>query len=196
MIETLNGIRKRICLENRRKIILLNVKITTIEVAKKPAENKCFKVNPRKINQNLFCQKREDSRQEATRKIILKAFEELKNKSEKYGKPFKIMIPEKTWKVSTIEELEKMACSIGNHMADWVEQALEWAQRIANGESWEEVCNEPDTANWHRLSIWKNGYVRRVGGSCKSGKFYPASEVRDFYTPSCILKDSVPLIVL
>ena len=31
-------------------------------------------------------------------------------------------------------------------MADWVEQAFEWAQRISNGESWKTICNDADTA--------------------------------------------------
>ncbi len=196
MIKALGGIRKIIRLENRRKVILFKVKIMTIEVAEKPTENKCFKVDPRKIDKNLFFEEREDPRQEWTRRIILEAFEELEKNPEKYAKPFNTMIPKKTWKVNTIEELEKKARSLGNHMADWVEQALEWAQRISNGESWEDVCNKPDTANWHRLVIWENGYVRRVGGSRKSNNNYPASEVRDFYTSSCMLNDSVPSIVL
>ncbi len=165
------------------------------EVVQVPTEGKWFEVNPMAIDQSLFSQPRNDSRQEWTRQIILEAFAEMKNAS-KYARPFKTMMPEKEWKVKTVSELKEMACHLGDHMADWVEQALEWAQRIANGETWKAVCNEPDTANWYRLVIWKSGYARIVGGSRMGGN-YPASHVSSSgYHSNDQLRNTVPLVVL
>lgn len=163
----------------------------------KPTEGKCFEVNPKAINQNLFSEKRKDSKQEQTRQIILEAFTKLSQELEKYGRPFKTMIPEKTWSSKTVKELTETANNLGDHMADWVEQALEWAQRIANGDTWEAVCNEADTENWYRLVIWKNGYTRLVGGARKDNDSSPASGVCDYkYSSNNRLSETVPLVVL
>ena len=131
----------------------------------KPTEGEWFEVKPQDINQKLFRRKRKDEEQERVRKIIIEAFVEMKENPEEYGRSFKTMMPEKTWDSKTVFELKKMACQLGDHNANWVEQALEWAQRIANGESWEAICDDVDTANWYRLVVWKYGYTRRVGGS-------------------------------
>lgn len=166
----------------------------------KPTEGEWFEVKPQDINQKLFRRKRKNEEQERVRKIIIEAFVEMKENPEEYGRSFKTMMPEKTWDSKTVFELKKMACQLGDHNANWVEQALEWAQRIANGESWEAICNDVDTANWYRLVVWKYGYTRRVGGSSVVGGKYI------FYTASCVhdnnLDDydhpynTVPLVVL
>ena len=148
-----------------------------VEVTQKPTEGEWFMVDPNSINQNLFQKKRNDSRQERTRKIILEAFIEVKNNPKKYAKPFKTMMPKKTWLNKEIKELIGLAEKDGNHIADWVEQALEWAQRISNGESWEAICNNPDTAKWYRLVIWKNGKYKIVGGSSERHSNYSASDI-------------------
>ena len=170
---------------------------TTAKVAQVPTEDQWFEVNPQTINQSLFKKKRKDERQERTRKLILAAFAEVKSSPEKYGRKFKTMMPKKTWTYKTVAELKQLACEFGNHNADWVEQALEWAQRICNGESWEAVCNNADTANWYRLVVWKNGYARLVGGSRRGSNSYPASDVNfyDYYSYGRIY-DTVPLVVL
>ena len=89
-----------------------------------------------------------------------------------------------------------MACKLGDHNADWVEQALEWAQRISNGESWEVICNNADTANWYRMIIWKNGYARLVGGSRNRSNVFPASDVHNYDYDSYGIIYTVPLVVL
>ena len=163
-----------------------------------PIEGKWFEVNPQAINQKLFQEERYNWRQEQTRKFILEAFTEVKNNPEKYGRPFKTMMPEKTWNgYITVAQIEKLTSKLGDHIADWVEQALEWAQRIHNGESWEAVCNEPDTANWHRLVVWKAGYVRLIGGSVKGSGNDPVSDVNEsnYYSRGRIYS-TVPLVVL
>lgn len=170
---------------------------TTAKVAQVPTEDQWFEVNPQTINQSLFKKKRKDERQERTRKLILEAFAEVKSSPEKYGRKFKTMMPKKTWTSKTVAELKQLACEFGNHNADWVEQALEWAQRICNGESWEAVCNNADTANWYRLVVWKNGCYRLVGGSRTNYFNGPASDVgnRGYYSNYRII-GAVPLVVL
>jgi len=168
----------------------------TIQTAQTLTESKWFEVNPSAIDQNLFKEKRSDSRQEETRQLILEAFEELKKHPER-NEAFKTLIPEKTWECKTIGELKKMATQLGDHIADWVEQSLEWAQRIANGESWEAICNEEDTANWYRLVVWKNGYTRLVGGSRLDNTLVPASGVYNYdYVVNGYISNTVPLVVL
>ena len=172
-------------------------KITKIKQV--PTEGKWFGVNPLAIDQNLFKEKRENFRQEVTRQYILEAFEEMK-KNSKYARAFKTMMPKKTWDgktEKTVKELKKLATKLGDHNADWVEQALEWAQRIANGESWEYICNKEDTSDCFRLVIWKNGYARLVGGSHISSKYYPASNViLSDYGDNDYFYSTVPLVVL
>lgn len=170
---------------------------TTAKVAQVPTEDQWFEVNPQTINQSLFKKNRKDERQERTRKLILEAFAEVKSSPEKYGRKFKTMMPKKTWTSKTVAELKQLACEFGNHNADWVEQALEWAQRICNGESWEAVCNNADTANWYRLVVWKNGYARLVGGSRHDDNYFPASDdLSDDYFSFNSFDNTVPLVVL
>ena len=172
------------------------VKEQSMEIEQRPTEGKLFKVDPLSINQELFKKKRSDSRKEATRQYILEAFEEVK-KNSKYAKPFKTLMPEKTWYSKTVSELKELAGSLGDHNADWVEQALEWAQRIANGESWEDICNKADTANWYRIVVWKGGYARLVGGSRNSSINYPACDVNyNYCVDDDYISGAVPLVVL
>ena len=170
---------------------------TTANVAQAPTEEQWFKVNPQEIDQSLFQKKRKNMRQEETRKLILEAFDEVKSSPEKYDRKFKTMMPKKTWIRKTAVELNQMACELGDHNADWVEQALEWAQRICNGENWEAICNNADTANWYRMILWKNGYYRLVGGSRNNHDNYPASDVNyfDYYSYDSF-NNTVPLVVL
>lgn len=67
---------------------------------------------------------------------------------------------------------------MGDHLTDWVEQAFEWAQKIANGESWESICNEVDTAKWVRCVRWK-AWIKFVGGSSEYPMEKSASFVRN-----------------
>lgn len=160
---------------------------------------KRFEVKPKTIKPIIFAELREDLVQEGTRQAILMALTELKLNPEKYGKKFVTAIPDKEWGVKTVRELQKYAESLGGHMADWVEQALEWAQRISNGETWESVCNKPDSSNWYRAVIsnaWKNE-VKLVGGSCKCGDNKPEVTVSEYsFEPDYAFRDTVPLVVL
>lgn len=171
------------------------------DTAQVPSEGKWFKVSPKSIDKNLFKDAREDLNQEATRLLICEAIYLAEILPNKYGKDFKTIIPEKTWGSKNTTELEILACKLGDHMADWVEQSLEWAQRIANGESWHAVCNNPDTADWHRVVKWKCNLIRIIGGSwfCTNRyphiKNYPASHVGEICYPKNVFLDTVPLVV-
>lgn len=163
----------------------------------KPKERVLFEVNPLAIDQTLFQTKRDDESQEWTRQWILDAFAEAKANPKKYGKRFYTLRPEKTWTVKTAQELKEYASKIGDHEADWVEQGFELAQRIYNGETWEAVCNEVDTAPWYRVIIWKNGHTRLVGGARHDHGNYAASDVGNYdYSPNYEFRNSVPLVVL
>lgn len=169
----------------------------TSEVTKKPTEGIPFEVKPKAIDRTLFEQKRKDDRQEITRQYIVEAFKEMEKNPEKYARKFKTLMPVKNWESKTITEMEELSSKMGGHIADWVEQALEWAQRISNGETWEDVCNNPDTANWYRVIIWKDGFVRFVGGSLNYKFSHPASYVNhNVYYYVYRINFTVPLIVL
>lgn len=167
------------------------------EVPQRPTEGEYFKVDPTAIDQTLFTEKRKDEKQEKTRQLILDAFAEVKKNLNRYGKPFITFIPKKTWHSKTGRELKELAEDIGDHMADWVEQALEWAQRISNGEAWEAICNDLDILEWYRAIIWKSGCCIFVGGARKGYFKAPASNLPDFtYGWNQKLPTAVPLVVL
>ena len=156
-----------------------------------------FPVNPNGINPSDFQEARKDHAQEKMRQIILEALDEMNNNPGRYGKTFWTLRPKKTWNWKTVGELVELAEKEGDHNADWVEWALELAQRITNGETWEDLCSKPDTANWYRLVQWKNGYYRLVGGARKYFNYYPASHLSGyFYVTYDKTSFTVPLVVL
>ena len=137
-------------------------------VTEVPSEGSWFIVKPKSIDQRLFEGKREDARQENVRSQILKAFEEMRRHPE-MAEPFKTLYPARPWtkhKGKTLKELHNMAKLIGEDEANETQQALEWAQRISNGETWEEVCNTPDKAHSYRVIQTKYpGMYAIIGGS-------------------------------
>lgn len=200
---TVNGLEMNFSEEELATIVkghLDRKALDTEKVARTPTEDQWFRVIPLSIDPKLFEEKRENRRQEETRRLILEAFAEIKINPEKYGRNFKTMIPKKTWhRVQTTDKFGQIACNLGYNynMADWVEQCLEWAQRIQNGEAWETLCNKSDTANWYRAIICKNGNVTIVGGSAKrnSSTFHATFAGFDFYDLCCAREYTVPLIV-
>jgi len=166
--------------------------------SKGPIEGEWFKVNPSSIDQQLFENKRTDDAQERLRFYIQEAFKELKENPEK-NKDFKVLIPKRDkdhyGENPSVSKLKNFARQIGDHMSYWWEWALTIAQRIANGESWESLCNEPDTANWYLLVEWYE-HSRMVGGSILSYQNFPAAHI-DSYTfwDHDWVKNTVPLVV-
>jgi len=169
-------------------------KLDEYEVAQIPIEGKLFEVDPLGIDRSCF-EKPRSEWQERVRKTIQEAFEELEKHPVKYASPFYTLIPEKNWNgCKTVTELMEYANDLGGYVADWVEQALEWAQRIYNGESWEVICNNADTANWHRLVIWKNGHCRLVGDTRNSRNNYPPTDLGNGCDSDDRLNRTVPLV--
>lgn len=167
-------------------------------IAKNPTEGKFFRVDPMKIDRSRFEKPMSEKSWESTRKIIQEAFVEVDKHAEKYAYPFSTLIPMKSWSdYKTVPELKKYATELGGHMADWVEWALELAQRIVNGESWEVICNYADNLQFHRMIVWKNGYCRIIGGSTKLSNDSPASKVHNYnYSDVDVSSLAVPLVVL
>ena len=169
-----------------------------IEVAKTPTEGKLFEVNPLGIDRSKFEKTMSNWQQEWTRQIIQEAFAEVDKHPEKYACTFYTLMPEKKWDgYKTVAEIKAYANDLGGQMADWVEQVLELAQRIFNGESWEAICNNADTAKWCRLIRWKDGSYRLVGGSSFCEIIRPAFFV-DYVMcyPNDRISYTVPLVVL
>ncbi len=131
---------------------------------KTQAKGKYFDVIPSSIDRSLFQEKREDKEQEWTRQFILEAFDEVDKHPEEYAKPFKVMVPKKTWESTDLQDLYKLARKLGDHVANWVELALVWAQRISNGDIWEDIIdlrNKLDTEKvCYILFKWKDGTSR------------------------------------
>lgn len=174
-----------------------NEECHTLDVAHAPREGEPFRINPLGIDRSSFEKTMKDSKQEWTRKIIQEAFAEVDKYPEIYASQFYTLVPKKKRDdYKTVAELQKYADDLGGIMADWVEQALEWAQRIYNGESWEDICNYADTASWHRMIIWKDADFRIVGGSRNSYNDNPASCVSGGGVNSKYkTKIAVPLVV-
>lgn len=135
-----------------------------------PQKNDWYKVTPHLISRTLFKNPRRDPWQEQLRCLINDAFEEVdKNPYAPYTKTFYVLIPDKIWnKPVKVYTLNNYACELGDGMASWIEQALEWAERISNGESWQSLCDTVDKTKWYRLIIWKNNKYISVGGSSKN----------------------------
>lgn len=167
-----------------------------IQIVEMPVEGKLFEIKPVKINRSLFSEKRDNEEQEKLRKLILQAFERVNNEPKKYCRTFYTYKPKKMWdKPQHVSQLRKMACKMGDHLTDWVEFALEQAQRIQNGESWEILCNIPDSLNYNRLIVWKDGTYRIVGGAVKMGDMKSPSYIFGFeYESNCVLESVVPSV--
>ncbi len=200
---TLTQEGREMIFQEKELVAILN-EYFKIKKAQSPIENTYFEVNPNSINLDLFKTVRSDSAQEITRRTILDAFEEVKKYPQKYGSPFKTMIPnlDDCQDVSsicrpTVDDLIEKSKKMGGHIASWVEQALEWAQRLENGESWKNICNDPDEIKWYRLVIWKDGYARRVGGASFIAYEHAASRLLDYrlYRGDHV-SYTVPLLVL
>lgn len=169
------------------------------KITQRPAEGKLFEVKPLEIDRSKFEKPMSDRNREWTRRVIQDAFAQVDKYPEKYASPFYTLIPEKNWYgYKTVVELHEYANDLGGHMADWVEQALEWAQRIFNGESLTSFFDIADTANWYRLIRWKEmGAYRLVGGARYCDNFYPASNVHYYSSlPNFEIASTVPLVVI
>lgn len=163
----------------------------------RPIEGKWFHVNPLELDFDFLKYPRKNIRQEEIRLLINEAVNELSKNPERYNRPFETLIPQyNVCGGKTIMELKIFSQSIGDSIANWVEQSLEWLQRINNGETWEDICFKSDQMKNYRLIEWKNGTIHFVGGALTSRFRSPATNIG---TTDWHLKDkvfhAVPLII-
>ena len=113
----------------------------TSDVVHIPTARELFEVNPSEIDRSKFEKTiGDDDAMKWMWQIINEAFAEVDKNPEKYASTFYTLIPELNWNcVKSSAELKRYAESIGGYIPDWVEQVLEWAQRICNGESWQDI---------------------------------------------------------
>ncbi len=197
MIVTLHGT------EGERILDLTHEQIEAIannyfaKVTQRPERGMKFSVDAKRLNNALFEIPRTDEEQENARQIIVEALNQVKKNPEKYAKPFKTTTPCGFWPFITAGELAILAKEFGDHMADWVEQALEWAQRISNGESWQAVCNDADSNYYYRAVMWENGCVRMIGGARRVRDDSSATKMlkHDFKTDD-YMGYTIPLVVM
>lgn len=210
MLQILNNWRKMdmtILQVNEREMTLsgqsssnTTKKATTAKARQKPIDNEWFEVKPHTIDRKLFEKPRKDNYQEECRRTILKAFDVIEHKPE-YGRDFETLMPTAVTS-GTGEKLLQIAQDFNGHTANWIEQALEWAQRIANGESWRALCNYQDTANYFRFVEWTPRHCRIIGGSTRykhlfqNGNFArPTSVSLDILTIEGYHECTIPLVV-
>ena len=161
----------------------------------KPMEGIPFEVKPLSINWDLFATERTAVNQENARRLILMAYDQVKKYPEKYAQPFKTIMPIKVWDYASMWFLTRVAEHMGGDVTDMVEWALQLAQRLHNGETWDDVCEKPDTANWYRVVKEKSYYF--VGGSRKLKHTFPASRLGcAYYGYNGELNYAVPLVTL
>lgn len=192
-------------LVNGREMVFTKEELSTIveeylleHISKKEikehTEGNLFKVDFNSIDQKMFEIKRSSPEQEEIRLIILEAFEEVRKKPKIYAKKFDTMVAKQSMKPETLRDLIELSDGFCDHFADWVEQALEWAQRLQNGESWRKLCQSKDTSTWRRIIKWKNGRYRIVGGSKKNTKSTTFIEKHDL-SLNTVISDAVFLMV-
>lgn len=159
----------------------------------RPVEGKFFQVDPKTIKRELFNYPREDEKQEWVRQRIIMVL----NDSQCDEKPFKTFYPEKTWEdAKTVEEIKQIAKEAGGQIAFLWQQILEWAQRISNGETWEEVCNKKDNSMWYRLVVTERNVAYLVGACYLFGINVSATDIiQVMKIPGNRLNYAVPLIV-
>ena len=130
-----------------------------------PEENEMFKVNPLRINRNIFQEARKEPREEEIRRLILEAFKMMDIYPKRYKKSFYTFFPNKGLKKTSMDEILKFGLTFGDEVADWVYQVLEWAQILQNEQAWKIMLNEPDNSTYYRLVVWKDECYVAIGGS-------------------------------
>lgn len=130
-----------------------------------PLEGYWYPVKPFEINKALFQNPRKDLKQEDTRRRIIQAFKKIEKEPSKYERGFETMIPIKRWDMLDMKSLKRNAVLLGDRMTNLIEQYLEWAQRISNGEEWETLCNVRDTTKHYRIVVGETGETYIIGGS-------------------------------
>jgi len=127
-------------------------------------EGQWFEVDPKRIKRSLFEIRDDEADIVEAKQLISEAFKEMQKNPNKYARSFKVMIPKKvTYIDKRFMEIINSLNEKNEHIADWVELALVWAQRISNGETWKTL--HINVSFYGRFIIWKDGNIASVGGS-------------------------------
>ena len=146
------------------------------------------------IKRRKFLFKRLDPSQEVIRKLIRQALKEAKKNKGHYSS-FELMVPEQHLG-NGLDSMINGAKSYHAEIANWIEQALEWAYRISEGESWKSLCNEPDDSEFFRVIFWKDDEVAFIGDGCNYCIRPQTSILTDFFAANELCYGcSVPLLV-
>lgn len=154
--------REKTFTEKELTLILEKVFPNPSTLEKRHELGKPFIVNPKTIDKKLFAIRRADAKEEWIRNFISLTIMEAEKYPEKYLIPFKTLIPEVEMNLQKIIKKEQLA--------DWIQQGLEWAQRITNGEEWRKMCSEPDNINFRRFVKWGED-IRLIGGLSNPSTF-------------------------
>lgn len=156
-----------------------------------------FSVDYKTIDTKLFEEEREYG--EFARRLILEAFEEVRKNPEKYAKVFLAKIPKEIeYAEKSYEEISTLLAEKNQHIADWVELALIWAQRITDGEKWEVLYMDCyNVSPYERFVIWKDGRIAIVGGSSSPYSLgYPEKHISSIFEFPCMEnRHRVPVII-
>ena len=157
--------------------------------AQPPREDEWFEVKPKTIDRSLFESERSDEYEEEVREWIRWAFEQVEKEPQKYAEQFETIISKTAYmKYITSSTMEHLMYEF--HHTDIVEQLLEWAQRISNGETWEAVCNDKETAVREVLNLSPIGKKCFLWLSCAS-TLINQEEMKDYR----IRKSALPSII-
>lgn len=162
-----------------------------------PMEEETFEVDLSRIKKELFRIPRKDDKQEQIRQLILEALSEADSTAQK----FTIYVPKrKEDGRCRVSWLASYAKKMGGRVATFYEWILVLAQRISNGESWETICNNYDTAPNYWMVWWgKNRYgedIFFIVGGCKYGVASNYSDVPIYSSTTMFVEEIVPLVRL
>ena len=111
------------------------------------------------------------------------------------GEKFVVPEPIVTSKIfQTVINLEELFPEYYVELASFSEVALSWAQRISNGETWKEVCIDPDKAPYYRLAMY-GGDIIQIGGASTTHSNRSATIYAFLHRMQDVCYDSVPFIV-
>lgn len=176
----------------------------TIEYAKKPKAGHKFCVDLQSIDVEKIEKMPCKVYYEGIKKVVLYALKLAQVMPAKYGNRFYTYIPYleelefDDFKFEVVSQLVEFGSKIGDHCADWIEQGLEWAQRIQNGEDFVSLCEIQDAIEYSRIVVFDDDMLWNVGGGGNDVHSYcvpPADVVPTRYDTTLDKIRYVPLVV-
>lgn len=160
-----------------------------VSIPKGPIWGEFFWVNPLLINRQPFYIERSDYKEEMLRAHITEAFNEWDNLiagDSNCLKEFRTIVPYANNVLWNVTEWNDVAHNMSGKIATKMEQALLWAQRIDNGENWQEVLN----------SLYTGGVGKRLLKDYNGEyRIYDSIYDSSYMIPDQSLTTAIPLIV-